>query len=86
MTGSERKEVTFAGCAMPEMCRPRAKRIPLENVVAVRAAAVEEGFVSVEKEDVVFATRYGKVRAEKMTLLASRKSFVVVVAEGMTGV
>lgn len=39
-----------------------------------------------EHEDVVFATRYGKVRAARMTLLASSTSLVVVVAEGKTGV
>ena len=90
ITGNDRKDVTFAGCAMPEMCRPRAKRRPLEKVVAVRAAAglweLDEGFASVERKDVVFATRYGKVRAARMTLLASSTSLVVVVAEGKTGV
>ena len=90
MTGNDRKDVTFAGCAMPEMCRPRAKRIPLESVVAVRAAAgpwgLDEGFALVENKDIIFATRSGRVCAARMTLLARSTSFVVVVAEGMTGV
>jgi hypothetical protein len=90
ITGNERKDVTFAGCAMPEMCRPRAERRPLENVVAVRATTgpwkLGDGFASIELEDVVLATRFGKARAAKITLLASSTSLMVVVVEGMTGV
>jgi hypothetical protein len=75
---------------MPEMCRPRAERRPLENVVAVRATTgpwkLGDGFASIELEDVVLATRFGKARAAKITLLASSTSLMVVVVEGMTGV
>jgi hypothetical protein len=88
MTGKERKDVTFAGCAIPEMCRPRAKRRPVKNCVVVRATACgsDATFSSLEMEVMASATRFGIVRAARIVVIARMTRDAVVPRDGKTGV
>lgn len=87
-TGKDRKEATLAGWAIPETCKPRAKRRPEKNLDSVRAAAWEstDRFFSVVLAGEEVSTRLGTIRAARVLRPASSMSDTVVFGDGYTGV
>lgn len=86
-TGKDRNDVTFAGCDIPEMWRPRAKRRPEKKFVAMRGA--ERVFVggafplfSFWEGLVNLATRPGIVRAESMLRAVRTRREAALAGEG----
>lgn len=86
IAGKERKDATFAGCDICEICRPSAKRSPEKNCVAMRGA--DDGVVSCTllsislRRGAAIATRLGIVRAESMLSVARTRREAVVIGEG----